>query len=61
MNGPTARGGAVWKPHAVWMVSKTRKANVRKKLLALKAVRATLAEAAALEAKSTPGALPKPP
>ena len=37
--GPNARGGLVWKTHAFWKVSKTRKANVRKKLLALNAVR----------------------
>ena len=28
--GPNARGGLVWKTHAFWKVSKTRKANARK-------------------------------
>ena len=40
--GPNARGGLVWKTHAFWKVSKTRKANVRKKLLALNVVAAPL-------------------
>lgn len=48
--GPNARGGLLWKTHAFFKVSKTRKANVAKKLKAVNAVDAALKQAAALEA-----------
>lgn len=52
--GPNARGGLVWKTHAFWKVSKTRKANVLKKLKIVNANDAVLKEAAAIEAKQAP-------
>ena len=48
--GPNARGGLVWKTHAFWKVSRTRKANVLKKLKFLNANDAVLKEAASVEA-----------
>ena len=48
--GPNARGGLVWKTHAFWKVSKTRKVNVLKKLKFLNANDAVLKEAASVEA-----------
>jgi hypothetical protein len=56
--GPNARGGLVWKTHAFWKVSKTRKANARKKLRALNDVQSVLAHAAELQ-KAALGAAPK--
>ena len=56
--GPNARGGLVWKTHALWKVSKTRKANARKKLRALNDVQSVLAHAAELQ-KAALGAAPK--
>ena len=50
--GPNARGGLVWKTHAFWKVSKTRKANARKKLKALNDVQSVLAHAAELQRAS---------
>lgn len=49
--GPNARGGLVWKTHAFWKVSKTRKVNVLKKLKYLNANDAVLKEAASIETK----------
>jgi hypothetical protein len=56
--GPNARGGIVWKTHAFWKVSKTRKANQRKKLKALNDVQSVLAQAAELQ-KAALGAIPR--
>lgn len=47
--GPNARGGLVWKTHAFWKVSRTRKVNVLKKLRFVNANDAVLKEAAAME------------
>lgn len=49
--GPNSRGGLVWKTHAFWKTSKTRKANAVKRLKFINANHAVLKEAAALEAK----------
>ena len=57
--GPNARGGLLWKTHAFFKVSKTRKANVAKKLKAVNAVDTALKQAAALEAAAK--GLPKAP
>ena len=46
--GPNARGGLVWKTHAFWKPSPTRRKNAKKKQAALNAVDAALREAEAL-------------
>lgn len=57
--GPNARGGLLWKTHAFWKVSKTRKRNVLKKLQILNANKEVLREAAALELQHA--AVPRTP
>ena len=54
--GPNARGGLLWKTHAFFKVSKTRKKNVLKKLKIVNANTAVLKEAAALELAQRSGA-----
>ena len=46
--GPNARGGLVWKTHAFWKPSPTRRKNAKKKLAQYNAVEAALREAEAL-------------